>query len=76
MINYKFSPQEIALISGSSSGTQKKCFRDGYWYKVNQNGYEGTAEYLVSTVLSFSNLTNFAAYEQCSIIFLLSGCIV
>lgn len=41
--------------------------QNGYWYKQNRVGYEGTAEYLSSLVLSCSNVNEFVIYEQCKI---------
>ena len=41
----------------SSKGNQLKFYRDGWWYKVDYMGYEGLAEYVVSKLLGFSNLT-------------------
>ncbi len=52
---YKLSPQALVMVQGSSKGTQPKYYENGYWYKVNQCGYEGLSEYLVSKVLECSN---------------------
>lgn len=64
---YKLSPQALMMIQGSSGGTQPKYYEDGYWYKLNNLGYEGCAEYLVSRVLECSNVNSFVKYEQCTI---------
>ena len=40
----------------SSKGNQLKFERDGIWYKADYLGYEGLAEYVVSKLLSFSDL--------------------
>lgn len=40
----------------SSKGNQLKFYRDGIWYKADYLGYEGFSEYVVSKLLSFSNL--------------------
>lgn len=65
--NYRLSPEAVVMISGSSVGTQKKYYDAGFWYKQNCNGYEGTAEYLASMVLSCSNIGPFVEYEKCCI---------
>lgn len=67
MTDYRLSSRALVIVSGSSAGTQEKYYEDGYWYKVNRNGYEATAEYLVSVVLSCSNLSNYVAYELCTV---------
>ena len=41
----------------SSKGNQLKFVRDGIWYKADYTGYEGLAEYTVSKLLHFSNLS-------------------
>lgn len=55
MKNYKLSAEAIVMISGSSAGTQPKYYENGYWYKTDRMGYEGTAEHLMSVVLSCSD---------------------
>lgn len=67
MTEYTLSPQTLVFVSGSSVGTQEKYYEDGYWYKINRNGYEGTAEYLVSLVLACSNVDNYVVYEPCTV---------
>ena len=41
----------------SSKGNQLKFVRDGIWYKADYTGYEGLAEYTVSKLLHFSDLS-------------------
>ena len=41
----------------SSRGNQLKFKRDGYWYKMDYLGYEGLAEFTVSELLRFSDLS-------------------
>lgn len=65
--DYKLSPEAMIMVSGSSIGTQKKYYEKGFWYKQNNVGYEGTAEYLASKVLSCSNISEFVEYERCKI---------
>ncbi len=67
IINYRLSPEAMVMVSGSSIGTQKKYYENGYWYKQDRVGYEGTAEYLSSLVLSCSNVKEYAKYEKCQI---------
>ena len=67
MNSYTLSPEALVMISGSSKGTQNKYYDNGYWYKTNQNGYEGLSEYLVSKLLECTNQKNFVTYEQCQI---------
>ena len=67
MIHYNISPEAMVMISGSSIGTQKKYYDKGYWYKQNNSGYEGRAEYLVSKVMKYSNVDEYVIYENCII---------
>ncbi len=55
------------MVSGSSKGTQDKYYSDGYWYKINSKGYEGLSEYLVSKLLSCTDIDNYVEYEKCTI---------
>lgn len=64
---YVLSPQALVMVQGSSKGTQPKYYEKGYWYKVNNLGYEGYSEYLVSKVLECSNVDSYVKYEQCTI---------
>ena len=65
--DYRLSPDALVMVAGSSVGTQKKFYDHGYWYKQNNLGYEGTAEYLSSVVLSCSNIDRYVTYERCTI---------
>lgn len=67
IVNYVLSPEAMVMVSGSSIGAQKKYYDNGYWYKQDRTGYEGTAEYLSSLVLSCSNIDEYITYEKCSI---------
>ena len=67
MKDYTLSTKALVMVSGSSAGTQPKYYEDGYWYKTNNNGYEGLAEYLVSLVLSCSDAKEYVMYEKCTI---------
>lgn len=48
--NYILSAEALISIQGSSKGAQPKYYDKGYWYKINNIGYEGLAEELVSVV--------------------------
>lgn len=65
MTDYKLTSDTLVFTTGSSYGAQVKYYDCGYWYKLNHNGYEGLAEYLVSVILQYSNLENFVQYERC-----------
>ena len=67
MRDCRLSPAALVMVQGSSKGTQPKYYEDGYWYKVNNVGYEGLAERLASMLHSHSNIKNFVEYEQCMI---------
>lgn len=54
-------------VENSSKGTQQKYFRDHIWYKQNQNGYEGRAEWLCSVLLSSTNVESYVIYKECKI---------
>ncbi len=66
MFDIELSEKDIIETEGTSEGTQVKYFKDGYWYKKNNLGEEGLAEYLVSLVLSYSTLSpaEYVIYEQ------------
>ena len=40
----------------SSKGNQLKWEEDGTWYKADYIGYEGLAEYMVSSLLKYSDM--------------------
>lgn len=67
MKEIKLNNKALVMVAGSSRGIQPKYYESGYWYKVNQNGYEGLSEYLVSLVLKCSNVDNFVVYRECLI---------
>ena len=51
---------------GTSDGTQMKYFSEGYWYKTNNEGEEDIVEYLVSKLLSFTDMPkeDYVIYER------------
>ena len=63
--DYILSPQATIMVIGSSKGAQKKYYENGFWYKENHCGYEGTSEYLASLVLQCSNIEGYVIYEKC-----------
>lgn len=69
MKNYIVESNYMRILKSATKGTQVKYEKEGYWYKINKNGNEGLAEYLVSVLLSCSNLnqTEYVAYEYCKI---------
>ena len=66
MFNVKISEDFLVDTEGTSDGTQLKFFKDGYWYKEDNDGCEGEVEYLVSKLLTFSTLKHeeYVVYEQ------------
>ena len=63
----------------SSKGNQMKFERDGYWYKTDYLGYEGLAEFAVSELLRFSDLSadEFVQYRPEQIVYngnVFNGC--
>ncbi len=44
------------IAETSSKGNQEKWLEDGYWYKLDQFGYEALAEVFTSRLLDFSNI--------------------
>lgn len=56
----------IVYQEGTSEGTQIKYKKDKFWYKLDSQGNEGLCEYLVSKLLTFSDLKKdeYVIYEQ------------
>lgn len=57
------------IAETSSKGNQEKWLEDGYWYKIDQFGYEALAEVMTSKLLEFSNIEKetpftFVRYEM------------
>lgn len=57
------------IAETSSKGNQEKWLEDGYWYKLDQFGYEALAEVMTSKLLEFSNIEKetpftFVRYEM------------
>lgn len=54
-------------VGHGSLGMTNKFYKDNYWYKQNNKGYEGKSEYLVTKVLENSDVQNYVSYEECII---------
>lgn len=66
MFDIKITDDFLVDTQGTSDGTQLKFYKDGYWYKEDNEGCEGEVEYFVSNLLTFSNLNaeEYVVYEQ------------
>lgn len=66
MFHEELDNQYIVKVTGTSEGTQVKYKKGDYWYKEDNRGEEGLAEYLSSKLLTFSNLKpeEYILYEQ------------
>lgn len=47
-----------------SKGQQTKFCKNGYWYKIDELGYEGLSEVVVSNILAYSNIENYISYSE------------
>lgn len=59
----------ITGLEHSSKGNQMKWRQDGFWYKVDQFGYESLAEVVTSHLLMKSNITYTTLYHPVIIIY-------
>lgn len=50
--------------STASKGNQSKILENNYWYKADALGFEGMSEFVVSTMLDFTDVPH-ARYELC-----------
>ena len=66
MFEVNIDEKYIINQHGTSEGAQIKYYKDGFWYKIDNRGNEGLAEYLVSSMLRFSSLEDneYVLYEQ------------
>lgn len=66
MFNEKITKDFLVDTEGTSDGTQLKFYKNGFWYKEDNEGCEGEVEYLVSKLLTFSDLKayEYVVYEQ------------
>lgn len=67
MKEYNIDKSFAKLSVTDSLGSQPKFLKDNYWYKYNNVGNEGLAEEMTSTLLSCSNIKEYATYENCII---------
>ena len=51
MFKEEIGNEFIVIQEGTSEGTQIKYRKDGFWYKKDNRGHEGRAEYLVSKII-------------------------
>ena len=65
MFDVTLGNEYINQLDGTSEGTQLKYYKDKYWYKIDTCG-EGKAEYLVSKLLTFTDLPvdSYVLYEE------------
>lgn len=65
MFQERIEDAYIVSQTGTSEGTQIKYKKGEYWYKKDNRGKEGLAEYLVSRMLTFSDLktSDYILYE-------------
>ena len=66
MFNEQIGNEFIVIQEGTSEGTQIKYRKDGFWYKKDNRGHEGRAEYLVSKFMEFTSLkeSEYVKYEE------------
>ncbi|MBR1686337.1 MAG: hypothetical protein IJ708_14475 [Clostridia bacterium] len=66
MFDVQIDESYIVEQSGTSEGTQVKYKKDDYWYKLDNRGREGYCEYLVSKLLTFTDLDpkEYILYDQ------------
>ena len=51
----------------SSKGNQLKMTDGEFWYKIDNLGYEGLAEFLVSRLLAYTNIEEYVKYDLAKI---------
>lgn len=67
MKNYAIDNEFFVGSQYGSLGMTNKYYKNGFWYKQNFNGTEGRSEAVCSRILSYSNVSEFVAYEECLI---------
>ena len=72
MFQEEITNEDIVIQNGTSEGTQVKYRKGKYWYKKDNHGNEGLTEYLVSHMLTYSDLdrSEYVVYEKGTI----NGC--
>lgn len=46
-----------------TKGIQNKLIEDGYYYKIDRNGYPSLSEYVVSNLYKYSNVDDYVLYD-------------
>ncbi len=66
---YTVSDEYYFRVTSTTKGSQVKYLKGGYFYKLNKQGNEGLAEYLIYTLLKHSTLVKelVLPYEYCYI---------
>lgn len=67
----------ITINRTSTKGNQKKWKKDNYWFKADGLGYESLSEYIVSSLLKYTNVNNYVDYDIVNINYhnkLMIGC--
>ena len=66
MFDVTLNEENMVIQDGTSEGTQVKYKKDGFWYKLDNDGNEGLCEYLASELLRFTDLdkNEYIVYEQ------------
>ena len=65
--SYELDERYRRTVGYQSLGMTNKFFKEDYWYKQNDKGYEGKSEYICSVILRNSNISNYVSYEECFI---------
>lgn len=65
--SYTLEERFRRTVGFQSLGMTNKFFKDNYWYKQNDKGYEGKSESLCSKLLECSDISNYVSYEECLI---------
>lgn len=67
----------ITINRTSTKGNQKKWKKDNYWFKADGLGNESLSEYIVSSLLKYTNVNNYVDYDIVNINYhnkLMIGC--
>lgn len=65
--SYELEERYRRTVGYQSLGMTNKFFKDDYWYKQNDKGYEGKSEHICSIILENSNISDYVFYEECII---------
>lgn len=67
----------IIINQTSTKGNQKKWKKDNFWFKADGLGYESLSEYVVSSLLKYTNVNSYVNYDIVNINYhnkLMIGC--